>query len=181
MSQSINWRALATLTSGAALTVSAALATPRQADAATLYACIKKNGNARLFSRRPKCKRHESRLSWNTSGPAGRNGLNGSNGAPGKDGAAGRDGAAGKDGVNGKDGLNGIDGANGVDGANGAVGGFATALAAGEPSHTRPPPKARRRRSSARRSPLATSSSARRPNSSTPTPKPAALPRPSAS
>jgi hypothetical protein len=135
MSQSINRRALATLTSGAALTVSAALAIPPQAHAGTLYACVKKNGNARLFSRRPKCKRHESRLSWSTSGPAGRNGLNGSSGAPGKDGAAGRDGAAGKDGVNGvngKDGVNGISGANGVNGANGAVGGFATALAAGE-------------------------------------------------
>jgi hypothetical protein len=126
MSQSINRRALATLTSGAALTVSAALAIPPQAHAGTLYACVKKNGNARLFSRRPKCKRHESRLSWSTSGPAGRNGLNGSGGAPGKDGAAGRDGAAGKDGVNGKDGV------HGSDGANGAVGGFASSLAAGE-------------------------------------------------
>jgi hypothetical protein len=131
MSRSIDRRALATLAGAAALLIGGFAAPPR-ADAGTLYACVKKNGNARLFTRRPKCKKRESRLSWSTSGPAGRNGLNGSSGQPGKDGAAGRDGAPGKDGVNGKDGLNGIDGANGVDGANGAVGGFATALAAGE-------------------------------------------------
>src|SRR5882757_6581991 len=110
MSQSINRRALATLTSGAALMLST-VATAPQADAATLYACVKKNGNARVFTRRPKCKRHESRLSWNTSGPAGRNGLNAANGSPGAGGAAGRDGATGKGGVNGKDGVNGTAGA----------------------------------------------------------------------
>jgi hypothetical protein len=131
MSQSINRRALATLTSGAALMLST-LATAPQADAATLYACVKKNGNARVFTRRPRCKRHESRLSWNTSGPAGRNGLNAANGLPGTGGASGRDGAAGKDGVNGADGVNGENGANGVDGANGAAGGFGAALAPGE-------------------------------------------------
>jgi hypothetical protein len=128
MSRSINGRTLATVTSGAALLMSA-FATAPPADAATLYACVKKNGNARIFTRRPKCKRRESRLSWNTPGPAGRNGLNGSNGVPGREGAAGRDGAAGKDGVNGRDGVNGKDGVNGE---NGAVGGFGAALAAGE-------------------------------------------------
>jgi hypothetical protein len=143
MSRSINRFAIATITGAATLLVSAFAAVP-QADAGTLYACVKKNGNARVFSRRPKCKKHESRLSWNTSGPAGRNGLNAANGLPGTDGAGGHDGAAGKDGVNGaagldgkdgtngKDGVNGTNGANGVDGANGAVGGFGTALAAGE-------------------------------------------------
>ena len=155
MSQLINRRALATLTSGATLMLST-VATAPQADAATLYACVKKNGNARVFNRRPKCKKHESRLSWNTSGPAGRNGLNAANGSPGTGGTAGRDGAAGRDGVNGKDGVNGNDGATGKDGANGkdgtngtngtngangadgangangAVGGFGAALGAGE-------------------------------------------------
>jgi hypothetical protein len=134
MSRSITLRALATVTSGAALLMTLC-ATVSQADASTLYACVKKNGNARILTKRPKCKRRESRLSWNVVGPAGRNGLNGSNGAPGSDGAAGRTGAAGKDGVNGKDGLNGLngkDGVNGLDGANGAVGGFAAAQAAGE-------------------------------------------------
>ncbi|MCW3031458.1 MAG: hypothetical protein JWM66_1591 [Solirubrobacterales bacterium] len=131
MSRSITLRALATVTSGAALLMTLC-ATVSQADASTLYACVKKNGDARILTKRPKCKRRESRLSWNVAGPAGRNGLNGGNGAPGSDGAAGRTGAAGKDGVNGKDGLNGKDGVNGLDGANGAVGGFAAAQAAGE-------------------------------------------------
>jgi hypothetical protein len=125
MPTSINRCLLAPLTSTAAL-LTGALALAPPADASTLYACVKKNGNARIFHRKPRCSKRESLLSWNSPGPAGPNGLNGANGAPGRDGAAGRDG------VNGKDGANGRDGTNGENGANGAVGGFATALAGGE-------------------------------------------------
>jgi hypothetical protein len=125
MSRSIPPRLLALAPSAAALLIGA-LAVAPQADASTLYACVKKNGNARIFHKKPRCARHESALSWNTPGPAGRTGANGANGAPG---AAGRDGAPGRDGLNGKDGLNGIDGQAG---ANGAVGGFTAALAGGE-------------------------------------------------
>jgi len=84
----------------AALTVSlfAALATASQAGAATYYACVKKNGSAHVYAKKPKCKRGESKLSWNNVGPAGRNGVNGVNG------------------VNGKNGNNGVNGANGATG-----------------------------------------------------------------
>ncbi|MFX8289589.1 hypothetical protein ABTL40_19740, partial [Acinetobacter baumannii] len=30
----------------------------------TLYACVKKNGAARLFASKPKCRKGEKRLSW---------------------------------------------------------------------------------------------------------------------
>ena len=131
MPTSINRCLLAPLTSTAALLIGAlALAPP--AGASTLYACVGKNGDARIFHKKPRCKKRESRLSWNSSGPAAKNGLNGANGAPGRDGAAGKDGFNGKDGIAGKNGINGRDGANGEDGANGAVGGFAAALAGGE-------------------------------------------------
>ena len=73
-----------------------------QASAGTLYACVKKGGSAHIFSKKPKCKRGESKLSWNTVGPAGRNG------SPG---AGGKEGAAGKNGTNGTAGTNGLNGA----------------------------------------------------------------------
>lgn len=69
-----------------------ALASAPQAGAATLYACIKKNGTAHIYAKKPKCKKHETKLSWNTEGPAGKNGTNGANG---KDGATGKEGPAG--------------------------------------------------------------------------------------
>jgi hypothetical protein len=60
-----------------------------QASAATYYACVKKNATARIYTRKPHCRRGESRLTWNSQGPAGRNGRNGSNGANGKEGSQG--------------------------------------------------------------------------------------------
>jgi hypothetical protein len=75
----------------------AVLAIAPQANAATIYACVKnKAGTARVFTKKPKCKRGETRLSWNTTGPAGLNGTNGVGGGAGKDGPAGGEGAAGK-------------------------------------------------------------------------------------
>jgi hypothetical protein len=74
----------------------AAFAVAPQADAATIYACVKKGtGAARIVSKKSKCKKSESKLSWSTEGPAGRSGANGANGANGKEGSAGKDGANG--------------------------------------------------------------------------------------
>ena len=108
----------------------------------TFYACVKKNGTARISTKKLRCAKHETKMSWSARGPAGRNGargpgglsgakgadgLSGANGASGRDGASGTNGVSGTDGVNGKDGLNGTNGTNGIDGANGAVAGFPTA------------------------------------------------------
>jgi hypothetical protein len=60
------------------------------ADGSTLYACVKKHGSAHLFGKKPKCHKGESKLTWNTPGPAGANGTSGANG---KDGAPGTNGA----------------------------------------------------------------------------------------
>jgi hypothetical protein len=102
----------------------------------TFYACVKKSGTARISTKKLRCAKHETKMSWSARGPAGRNGakgadgLSGASGANGRDGASGTNGVSGTAGVNGKDGLNGTNGTNGtngIDGANGAVGGFATA------------------------------------------------------
>jgi hypothetical protein len=94
MSTSITRRGTIALAAATALML-AAFAAP-QADASTLYACVKKNGTARFVSKTVKCKKGEKRLSWNTEGPAGKNGANGTNGTNGtngKDGAPGLNGA----------------------------------------------------------------------------------------
>ena len=102
----------------------------------TFYACVKKNGTARISTKKLRCAKHETKMSWSARGPAGRNGakgadgLSGASGANGRDGASGTNGVSGTAGVNGKDGLNGTNGTNGtngIDGANGAVAGFPTA------------------------------------------------------
>jgi hypothetical protein len=60
------------------------------ASASTLYACVKKNGSAHVFAKKPKCKKGEKKLAWGTTGSAGKNGSNGSNGTAGKEGPAGQ-------------------------------------------------------------------------------------------
>jgi hypothetical protein len=147
-------RARGLFLAGALLTTAAVLATDASAGATTYYACVKKNGAARVSKKKLRCRKGESRLSWRSTGSPGRDGVNGLGGAAGKEGlngTAGKDGLNGKDGVdgiaglngtNGRDGNNGVDGANGVDGtngvngtngtngkdgANGAVAGFSTA------------------------------------------------------
>lgn len=86
-----------------------ALAAAPEAGAATLYVCVKKaSGTARFVSARTRCRRNETKLAWNTVGPAGKNGANGKNGATGKN---------GKDGANGKNGTNGTNGSNGANGS----------------------------------------------------------------
>jgi hypothetical protein len=79
-----------------------ALAAAPAASAATLYACVnKRTGAARVFTRKPSCRKHETRVSWNTQGPAGKTGV------PGKNGTTGKTGPSGKNGTNGTDGSNG--------------------------------------------------------------------------
>lgn len=79
---------------GALLTV--AFAAAPQADAATIYACVKKkSGTARFVSQKTKCRKSESKLSWNTTGKNGADGKNGANGANGAAGLAGKNGANG--------------------------------------------------------------------------------------
>lgn len=71
--------------------VSVLVAAPaaRAASPSTLYACVRRDGTARLYTKKPKCKKHESRLSWNVQGPPGAGGSNGANGAEGRPGANG--------------------------------------------------------------------------------------------
>ncbi len=74
------------MTSGALVGVALTLA-PR-ADAATIYACVKKSGGAvRIVAKKVKCKKGENRYTWATEGASGKtgaNGTNGANGAPGQ-------------------------------------------------------------------------------------------------
>jgi hypothetical protein len=110
MSRSITRRG-SMIAAAAAIALLMALATAAEAGATTYYACVKKNGSAHVFTKKPKCKRGEKRLSWNNTGPAGRNGSNGLNGANGK---------------------NGTNGSNGSNGSNGAPGGFFGVLPSGK-------------------------------------------------
>jgi hypothetical protein len=90
MSTSITRRG--TLAAAAIISLLVALGTASQASAATYYACVKKNGSARIYAKKPKCKRGEKKLSWNSPGPAGKNGTSGINGANGKNGTNGTNG-----------------------------------------------------------------------------------------
>jgi hypothetical protein len=95
MPASSNARAMAVLAATGALLLAVFAAAP-QAEASTLYACVKsKSGTARVFTKKPKCKKGESKISWNTAGPAGKNGSNGTNGTNGATGATGANGANG--------------------------------------------------------------------------------------
>jgi hypothetical protein len=104
MSRRITRRAVTLLAAAGALLTAVFAAAP-PADAATLYACVKKEGGSmRFVSAATKCRKSERKLSWNTRGPAGprgsngasgTNGKNGTNGANGKDGSTGKEGSAG--------------------------------------------------------------------------------------
>ena len=94
-------RGAAVLAATGALLLSAlvALASAPQAEAGTIYACVKKKtGAARFVTKAAKCRKGETRLTWNTQGPAGNNGakgLNGINGTNGIGGLGGKEGATG--------------------------------------------------------------------------------------
>jgi hypothetical protein len=82
--------------------VFAVLVAAPSADATTIYACVnKRTSAARIFTRKPKCRRNETRFVFSTQGPAGKNGANGKNGATGKTGPSGKSGTNGTDGTNG--------------------------------------------------------------------------------
>jgi uncharacterized low-complexity protein len=84
----------------------AVLAAAPQAEASTLFACVKKkSATARIFTKKPKCKRGETKLSWNSQGVPGSSGLKGPSGANGKDGAGGKEGKEGKLGPTGPAGV----------------------------------------------------------------------------
>ncbi|HWX95713.1 MAG TPA: hypothetical protein VNZ01_02590 [Solirubrobacteraceae bacterium] len=94
MSVSIPRRGVAVLTAAGALLLTLLVAAPR-AEASPLYACVKKDGNAHIFTKKPKCKKGEKKLSWNTEGIPGKNGLNGLNGTNGTSGTNGKEGPPG--------------------------------------------------------------------------------------
>jgi hypothetical protein len=98
MYTSIIQRGTVALAAAGALMLATFAAAP-QADASTLYACVKKNGTARFVSKKVKCKKGETKLSWNTEGPAGKNGTNGANGTNGTNGTNGKDGGPGLNGA----------------------------------------------------------------------------------
>ena len=95
-SRSMNLRTMAAL-SATVMLLGVTLVAASQADAANVYACVKKNGSARISTKKPKCKKGETRLSWNTL--SGKSGLNGRDGANGKSGSPGTDGTAGVNGA----------------------------------------------------------------------------------
>jgi hypothetical protein len=97
MSTLITRRGAAVLVAAGAL-LFGTLAVAPDASAATLYACVKKNGTPRvLTTKKPKCKKGESKLSWNLAGIGGKNGINGINGLNGLNGTNGTNGTNGKD------------------------------------------------------------------------------------
>jgi len=101
MSTSITSRGLALITA-AAISLLAAFAMASQADASTLYACVKKEGGSmRLVSQRTKCTKSERKVSWSATGPGGKNGSNGTSGAGGANGKNGANGSNGSNGANG--------------------------------------------------------------------------------
>ena len=107
MHSSILNRRLAPVVGALAASLLGVLAAAPQASAATLYACVNRHtGSVRVFTRRPVCRKHEIRVSWNTQGYVGKTG------------------APGKNGINGKNGANGKNGTNGTNGANGAANGY---------------------------------------------------------
>lgn len=98
---------MANLISRRAIVLSGALATlmlliallgATHANAATIHACLnKKTGAVRVVSSKAKCKKSEKTLSWNSEGPAGKNGLSGNNGLNGTNGSNGTNGTNGQD------------------------------------------------------------------------------------
>jgi hypothetical protein len=76
----------------------AAFAVAPTANAGTLYACVKKSGSAHIYTKKPKCKKHETKLSWNTQGLSGLRGVPGPQGLPGAAGSEGKVGPTGSTG-----------------------------------------------------------------------------------
>ncbi len=93
-------RRLAPIAGALAAVSLAALAAAPQAGAATIFACVNRHtGTARVFTHLPRCRRHETRIAWNTQGPAGRSGATGRTGVQGKQGGQGKQGEKGENGA----------------------------------------------------------------------------------
>jgi hypothetical protein len=56
---------------------------------------VKKHGAAHIYTKKPKCKKGEGKLSWNNVGPAGKKGGDGENGTNGRNGTSGAYGETG--------------------------------------------------------------------------------------
>ncbi len=112
MSSVITRRAVPVVGFAAAVALVAGLLAITQASAKTIYACVPSSGSPHIFSKKPKCKAHESRISWTSKGEPGSEGLQGPQGLAGPTGAAG---AAGK-GVTGAVGATGHIGVTGPEG-----------------------------------------------------------------
>jgi len=100
---------------------------PSATQAHTYYACLKSNGNARVFGKRTKCKGGETKIAWSSSAPRGEEGLPGAIGPVGPTGAAGAAGSKGATGAAGAKGVTGATGPTGVTGATGPTGASGTA------------------------------------------------------
>ena len=70
MSSTINRRATIVPTALTAL-LFGLLAMAPSTGAATLYACVKKSGDAHIYKKKPKCRKGQTRISWGSSGPSG--------------------------------------------------------------------------------------------------------------
>jgi Collagen triple helix repeat (20 copies) len=116
----ITWPTAAFVSAGALLL--AALAAAPHAHAATFYACVKKTGSPHVFTRKPNCKKGETRLSWNAAGLVGKTGAQGVRGATATQGASGVTGSTGERGTTGTTGAAGITGERGATGAGGVTG-----------------------------------------------------------
>lgn len=89
---------LATLVAGALIAAGAAygIVAHTTADSQTIAACVAADGGIRLAPATGDCKKNETLLTWNSVGPAGRDGLPG---APGLNGQNGQNGQNGKNAV----------------------------------------------------------------------------------
>lgn len=106
MHSSVLNRRLAPLVGVLAASSVGVLAAAPPAGAATIYACVNRHtGSVRVFTRKPICRKHEVRVSWNTQGYVGKTGAPGKTGATGKTGPTGKTGAEGPKGATGPNGV----------------------------------------------------------------------------
>src|SRR5690242_12094058 len=85
---------LAASVAGALIAAGAAYAVVTHTTAAsqTITACVAPDGGMRLATATGDCKKNESPLTWNITGPAGANGSPGANGLNGQNGQNGQNG-----------------------------------------------------------------------------------------
>lgn len=83
-------------TLAAAIVTAGMLTASAAAASGTIYACVKRtSGATRIVGAKAKCRRGEQKLSWGSSGAAGKNGAPGLAGVPGAEGKVGASGANG--------------------------------------------------------------------------------------